>query len=876
MTESDSRATQRSNVLNRVSDAIVSLNSDLEYTFANPQAEQLLDETEESLRGTYIWDAFPEVADTVAEQKITNALETGQEQSFERYNEALDRWFNVRIYPDEDGVSVFFTDISERKERELELERYEHVIEALPVAVGINTPGEEGRFEFVNQAAVEMLGASSKSDLQDYSPRDLYATPDERKRFSEKLRETGSVEQYEVQLTTLEDETFWGSMTADLTEIDGTEYIIGIIEDVSERKQRVEELEAKTRALEAAPIGVSLSNPQQEDNPLTYVNERFEEMTGYAAEEIRGRNCRFLQRDSTDEEPVAAMRDAIAAEEAVTVELRNYRKDGEQFWNHVSIAPVRTENGLTQFVGFQQDITEGKRAEQELKESKDRITKQNTALESFTEIVTDAERTSDQQITDLLDLGASYLDLDIGILSEIDGSEYTVRNVVDPAEAIEPGDTFDLTDTYCSLVYAADGPVSFHSAADGGVKDHPAYQEQGIESYIGVPVFVDDHRYGTLNFSRPESRDAPITDAEESFVRIIAQWVGTELTRQQRQEELERTGQFLQETQEVATVGGWEVGLRSERMRWSEELYRIHGLPLDANPTPEEGIEFYHPDDRDTIREAFDRLTTEGEPYELELRIVTADDEVRWVRTRGEPRYEDDEIVAVNGTFQDITERKEREQELQRQNSRLNEFAGVISHDLRNPLNVAQARATILQQRADEELQEHLTPLVSSLDRIESIIEDTLTLARQGETVGGTDPISLVDLIGKCWAGVETGEATLEIEDEFTLRGDRDRLRHVFENLFRNAVEHGGEDVTVRVGRCGENCLYVEDDGPGIPPSDRDAVLEPGHTSASGGTGFGLTIVKRIAEAHGWEVAITDGRDGGARFEFDTAGLPDE
>ncbi|WP_136718467.1 PAS domain S-box protein [Halorientalis salina] len=995
MTKSDSRETLRSNVLNRVSDAIVSLNSDLEYTFANPRAEQLLDATEESLRGTYIRDAFPEVADTVAEQQISEALETGQEQTFERYNEALDRWFEVRVYPDEDGVSVFFTHISERKERGLDLERYEQAIEALPVAVGINTPGEEGRFEFVNQAAVDMLGASSKSELQDHAPGDTYANPDERKRFSEQLRETGSVEQYEVQLTTLEGETFWGSMTANLTEIGGAEYIIGIIEDVSERKQRVQELEAKTRAIEAAPIGVSLSNPQQDDNPLTYVNERFEEITGYAAEEIRGRNCRFLQGETTDEEPVSAMRDAIAAEESVTVELRNYRKDGEQFWNRVSIAPVQTENGPSHFVGFQQDITEEKQREQELKENKEQIAEQNDALKSFAKIVTNAERTLNQRITDLLNLGATYLDLDVGILSEIDGSEYTVRDVVGPAEAIEPGDSLNLTDTYCSLVYEADGPVSFHSSDDGGVKDHPAYQNKGMESYIGVPVFVDDHRYGTLNFSRPESREAPITDAEESLVRIMAQWVGTELTRQQRQEELERTSQFLKDTQEVAKVGGWEVSLQSERMRWSEELYRIHELPLDANPTPEEGIEFYHPDDRDTIREAFDRLTTEGEPYDLELRIVRTDDNVRWVRTRGEPIYEDDEIVAVHGTFQDITERKESqkelekskqviesstdiatiidsrgtityvspavedvlgyepeeligtdgfgyqpdetktavaaaiehvmetpaetktvqtrfrradgswcwiestlrsrlnddviggilvssrditerkewEQELQRQNSRLNEFASVISHDLRNPLNVAQSRATILQERTDDEFQEHLAPLLNSLERMESIIEDTLTLARQGETIGEMSSIPVMDLVGKCWAGVETAEATLEIDDEFTIRGDRDRLRHVFENLFRNAVEHGVEDVTVRVGRAGEDCIYVEDDGPGILPDDRDKVFEPGHTSATGGTGFGLTIVKRIAEAHGWEVTVTDGGDGGARFEFDTAGL---
>jgi signal transduction histidine kinase len=158
---------------------------------------------------------------------------------------------------------------------------------------------------------------------------------------------------------------------------------------------------------------------------------------------------------------------------------------------------------------------------------------------------------------------------------------------------------------------------------------------------------------------------------------------------------------------------------------------------------------------------------------------------------------------------------------------------------------------------------------------MESIIEDTLTLARQGETVGDMSTISLVDLVGKCWAGVETAEATLEIDDECTIRGDRDRLRHVFENLFRNAVEHGGEDVTVWVGRAGEDCIYVEDDGPGIPADDRETVFEPGHTSATGGTGFGLTIIKRIAEAHGWEITVTDGRDGGARFEFDTTGLAD-
>jgi len=90
----------------------------------------------------------------------------------------------------------------------------------------------------------------------------------------------------------------------------------------------------------------------------------------------------------------------------------------------------------------------------------------------------------------------------------------------------------------------------------------------------------------------------------------------------------------------------------------------------------------------------------------------------------------------------------------------------------------------------------------------------------------------------------------------------------VFENLFRNAIEHGGIDVTVRVGQLNDYGFYVEDTGAGIPADAREAVFEPGHTSASGGTGFGLTIIKRIAEAHGWGVEIEESAEGGARFEF--------
>jgi len=254
--------------------------------------------------------------------------------------------------------------------------------------------------------------------------------------------------------------------------------------------------------------------------------------------------------------------------------------------------------------------------------------------------------------------------------------------------------------------------------------------------------------------------------------------------------------------------------------------------------------------------------------YEEDLRI---NEEARIWQTNLAPVATDGEITHLVGITRNVTERVERERRLRRQNERLDEFASVISHDLRNPLNVAQGRAALLEAETESE---HIGPLVRSLDRMQAIVEDTLTLARQGETIGETESVSLTDLAGTCWAMVDPDVATIEIADETTFQADRDRLQHVFENLFRNAVEHAGPEVTVRVGRADDDTIYVEDDGPGIPEGKRDAVFEAGHSSTTGGTGFGLTIVKRIVEAHDWEVRITAGTEGGARFEMTELQIP--
>jgi len=206
---------------------------------------------------------------------------------------------------------------------------------------------------------------------------------------------------------------------------------------------------------------------------------------------------------------------------------------------------------------------------------------------------------------------------------------------------------------------------------------------------------------------------------------------------------------------------------------------------------------------------------------------------------------------------------RSREAELERQNERLGEFASVVSHDLRNPLSVAQGRLELTERDGDDDLE----AAVRALDRMESLIDDLLALARQGDAVDELEPVEIGDLARSCWQHVAAPEATVAVETERTVRADRSRLKQLLENLMRNAVEHGGPGVTVTVADRSDG-FAVADDGPGIPDSERDQVFEAGHSTNAEGTGFGLAIVERVAQAHGWTVDVTESEAGGARFEF--------
>ncbi len=361
-------------------------------------------------------------------------------------------------------------------------------------------------------------------------------------------------------------------------------------------------------------------------------------------------------------------------------------------------------------------------------------------------------------------------------------------------------------------------------------------------------------------------RGEPIRDGAGDVVRVAG--FATDITAEKhREQEIQRTKNKMEAAVEAGAVGTWEWDVRSGTVTTGPEFARTFDIDPEA---ASEGVDVQafldavHDEDRERVEATLRAAIEECGEYEAEYRVRDADGDLRWVASRGKVECEDGEAARFPGAVIDITDRKEYERRLERQNDRLDEFASVVSHDLRNPLNVATGTLELIRTERDSD--NHRT-VARALDRMDGLIDDMLTLARQGKTVSDPDPVSLAAVAEGAWHSLREEDASLDVTvDGVRVMADEGRLQAVFENLFANAVQHGGSDVSILVEPTPSG-FAVEDNGPGIPPADRSDVFESGYTTHESGTGFGLAIVRSIVEAHGWEIAIEESPPGGARFE---------
>ncbi len=376
----------------------------------------------------------------------------------------------------------------------------------------------------------------------------------------------------------------------------------------------------------------------------------------------------------------------------------------------------------------------------------------------------------------------------------------------------------------------------------------------------------------------------------------------TELKRVE--EDLRKTQSLLNETQHVTKLGGWEYDVAAQRVVWTDEVYRIHGVSKDYDPgNPKQDMKFYAPDDQEAIDEAFQQAIEKGIPYDLELKLVNAQGERLWVRTMGRAERKQDVTVRVFGNIMDITERKQAEEELRKYHEHLEElvrertslleaanrdlegFAYSVSHELRIPLRAVDGFSNMLLKRypdkLDEEGKRYLNVVRDHAQKMARLIDDILAFSRVGRlrmSVSEIDTEALVRAVSReLQPGVAGRELTMEIKPLPHCHGDQAMLHQVWFNLLGNAIKFTRPHPAARVEVGGhtngeETIYYVKDDGVGFDMQYVGKLFGEFQRlhgiEEFEGTGAGLAIVKRIITRHGGRVWAEGKVDEGATFYF--------
>lgn len=276
----------------------------------------------------------------------------------------------------------------------------------------------------------------------------------------------------------------------------------------------------------------------------------------------------------------------------------------------------------------------------------------------------------------------------------------------------------------------------------------------------------------------------------------------------------------------------------------------------------ENAFDYIHPEDREEALLMFYRLLENpAKPARVDYRFKDPDGEWPILEARGKNLLDDEFVRGVVVNARDVTDSKVREAKLRHQRNQLENLRKSLTHDLKSPLSVAFSTLTLYRDDGDPE---HIATIGRALERINHIIDQMVELSEQEGSITETKTVKLEEVISAAWEMVDTKAATLEVVDSKQFEADPGRLQQLFENLIKNAITHGGHDVTISVTIDGD-AINVEDDGPGIDPAAREEIFEPGFSSGEG-MGYGLVIVKQIALGHGWEIDVEEGAAGGARF----------
>ncbi|GGN22324.1 sensor histidine kinase [Halarchaeum nitratireducens] len=407
----------------------------------------------------------------------------------------------------------------------------------------------------------------------------------------------------------------------------------------------------------------------------------------------------------------------------------------------------------------------------------------------------------------------------------------------------------------------------YHLEASNGV----AFLRDVREEYPDLPFLLFTETGDETVAS--ESIEAGVTDyviqeAVGNQAPLLARKIVTYVDHRRAQRRAERTDRRLREIVSVTEQALWVFSADWSELQFINDRHEaLFGQSTDTlRDDPTSFLDRVHEGDIERVTVAMEHASA-GEPQVVEYRVDKSEAVQLWVESRCRPIRDDTgAVTSIVGLSRDVTDRKVYQRELVEKVDQLEEFAGTVAHDLRNPLNVADGNVRLVANEYDHE---RLGTVLSALDRMDVLIEDLLERARAGELVGERSRVEFAELVTGSYENVHAPGSSLDVTGSIGLECDAARVMEAFENLIRNAAEHGPSDVTITAGVLADDRgVYVEDDGPGIPAIERERIFEKGYTTAKSGSGFGLAIVERIIDGHGWSIDARKSASGGARFEI--------
>jgi len=881
---------------------VIEWSEEFEAVRLNEAAQEILGYDEDDLLGES-WRAIVPESDTAAVADVTEAVMAG-EGGFHSINEnvrgdgtrIICEWHN-RVVTDDDGdvVTIFsqFQDVTERRRRQKELERHREVIQSATNTV--ITTDESGVVESVNPAVEKTFGYAPEEVVGE--PITMLMGPETGKRHRdafERYLDTGertmSWEYVEFEAQHADGSAIPVSLTIGEVDYEGERLFVGIVRDISARRASEAELREKERRYHAVfndpNILVALLDTE---GRVLEVNETALAYTDASLDAITGErlwDTPWFDESEVMRENLAERVRQAAAGEYVDLEADLVRPNGESYAIEGTFRPVTDEDGeVVSVLVSGRDVTERRARERELEWANGVVS----------------------TLLDTLPLGVLAEDEDRNVL-RANTRFFELFDVSEPPDGAIGADCVALADRVAELF--AD-PEGFIDRIDELIADDVPVQDEAVHLADGR-TYARSHR----SIELPEGsghlwtyRDVTEQKTYEARLEALNDLAQNVMTVDSR-ERIAEIG--VEAARDLLGLGSNAVHLADEdRSVLAPAAITDTGRELVGDPPPlEEGdsIAWRAYDQGEAM--AVDDVHADPDvhnpdsPIRSELFLPLGDHGILIAGSTRPDEFGQDDVVLgeiLAGTLVtalDGIERTEqlrsRERELTRQNERLEEFASIVSHDLRNPLNVADGHLELARE-ACEGGSEHLDSIAAAHQRMDALIEDVLTLAREGTAATDLEPVALGPMAETCWETVAATDASLHVDADVTIEADRGRLQQVLENLMRNAVEHGstgsetqsddavehgspgsetqsdaddgGDGVTVTVGEVAGG-FYVEDDGPGIPPEERDRVVEAGYSTSDSGTGFGLSIVKEIADAHGWTLDVVEGSTGGARFEI--------